>query len=334
MGRPPIYVMRPGSDQFASAAASGGRLEGLTAGTIAGIARTTAMTAIIAIDDPEDPRVAAYRDIRERDLVGREGLFIAEGEVVLRMLLRQALHRPVSILIAEKRVPALAGLLAEAPAGVPVYAAGQAVLDRVAGFPLHRGILAVGRRGDLPDAASLLRRAGPQAIVVVLSGIANHDNMGGIFRNAAAFGASAVLLDSDCCDPLYRKAIRVSVGAALAVPFARLARGEDVLALLAASGFTALALSPAGASELADVAADGRVAALFGTEGPGLAADLLSRSRTVRIGMAAGIDSLNVATASGVVLHHLAATAIRARAASLTSSAPERGSNAASGRSG
>lgn len=270
------------------------------------------MTAIIPIDDPDDPRIAAYRDIRERDLVGREGLFIAEGEVVLRMLLRHALHRPLSLLIAEKRVATLSDLLPEAPADVPVYAASQAVLDRVAGFPLHRGILAVGRRGDLPDAASLLRQAGPQAIVVVLSGIANHDNMGGIFRNAAAFGASAVLLDSDCCDPLYRKAIRVSVGAALAVPFTRLARGEDVLALLAASGFATLALSPAGESRLTDVDVTGRVAALFGTEGPGLPPDLLARSRTVRIAMAGRMDSLNVATTSGIVLHHLAATRLAA----------------------
>jgi tRNA G18 (ribose-2'-O)-methylase SpoU len=131
--------------------------------------------------------------------------------------------------------------------------------------------------------------------------------MGGIFRNAAAFGASAVLLDSDCCDPLYRKAIRVSVGAALAVAFARLPRGEDALALLAGHGFAALALTPTGGMALTEVAIPGRVAALFGTEGPGLPADILARSRTVRIAMADGIDSLNVATTSGIVLHHLAA---------------------------
>jgi tRNA G18 (ribose-2'-O)-methylase SpoU len=292
------------------------------------------MTAIIPIDDPDDPRIAAYRDIRERDLVGREGLFIAEGEVVLRMLLRHGLHRPVSLLIAEKRVPALADLLADAPGDVPVYAACQAVLDRIAGFPIHRGILAVGRRGDLPDPAALLRQAGPQAIVVVLSGIANHDNMGGIFRNAAAFGASAVILDSDCCDPLYRKAIRVSVGAALAIPFARLAREEDVLALLAANGFVTLALSPAGTTALTEVAIPGRVAALFGTEGPGLPADLLARGQTVRIAMAGGMDSLNVATASGIVLHHLAAARARPEGASVRSLGPAPGWSGPSDRIG
>ena len=265
------------------------------------------MTAIIAIDDPDDPRIAAYRDIRERDLVGREGLFIAEGEVVLRMLLRRSLHPAVSLLIDERRLPALAGLMADVPDDVPIHSAPQPVLDRIAGFPLHRGILAVGRRAALPDAAALLGDAGEQAIAVVLCGIANHDNMGGIFRNAAAFGASAVILDSDCCDPLYRKAIRVSVGAALTVPFARLGRGEDAAALLAAHGFEALALSPAGAARLSDVVVPGRVAAVFGSEGPGLPAALLARTRTVRIAMAGEIDSLNVATASGIVLHHLAA---------------------------
>jgi tRNA G18 (ribose-2'-O)-methylase SpoU len=140
--------------------------------------------------------------------------------------------------------------------------------------------------------------------VAVLFGIANHDNMGGIFRNAAAFGADAVLLDADCCDPLYRKAIRVSVGGALVVSFARMRRGEDVLALLDRHGFTALALTPAGAADLKGVIPPARAAVLLGAEGPGLPANILSRASAVRIPMA-GFDSLNVATASGIVLHHL-----------------------------
>ncbi len=264
------------------------------------------MTHVVAIDDPADPRVAAYRDVRERDLVGREGLFIAEGEVVVRMLLAHSLHRPVSLLVAEKRVAALAELIATLSDDVPAFSASQAVMDRIAGFHIHRGILAVGRRAPMPSADALLAGTGERAIVVVLSGIANHDNMGGIFRNAAAFSAAAVILDSDCCDPLYRKAIRVSVGAALTVPFARLERGTDIPALLAAHGFTGLALSPAGTSRLAEVGIGGRVAAIFGTEGPGLSDAILERVRTVRIPMAGRLDSLNVATASGIVLHHLA----------------------------
>ena len=263
------------------------------------------MTIPIAIDDPSDPRIAAYRAIRERDLIGREGLFIAEGEVVVRMLFTRSIHPPVSLLVAEKRVAALAGLIAGLSHEVSVFSASQAVMDQVAGFPMHRGILALGRCGPTPTVDALLAGGGPRATVVVLFGIANHDNMGGIFRNAAAFGARAVILDSDCCDPLYRKAIRVSVGAALTVPFARLGRGEDALALLSAHGFEAVALSPGGASLLSEIRPPDRVAVLFGTEGVGLPQSILARVQSVRIPMAGELDSLNVATASGIVLHHL-----------------------------
>ncbi len=244
--------------------------------------------------------------MRERDLVGREGLFIAEGQVVLRVLLGQARHAVVSLLVAEKRVAALARLVETVADDVPVYVATQEAMDAIAGFPLHRGILALGRRHPEPTADALLAGIGAQALVVALFGIANHDNMGGIFRNAAAFGADAVILDSDCCDPLYRKAIRVSVGAALIVPFARLARGEDLLALLAGHGITPFALSPDGAVPLSELAPPERAAVLLGAEGPGLPLPTRERSTTVRIPMAAGFESLNVATTSGIVLHHLA----------------------------
>lgn len=258
----------------------------------------------VTITDPADPRIAAYRDVRERDLIGREGHFIAEGEVVLRMLIRSPRHAAVSLLLAEKRVAALVPLLEELPDNVPVYSAGQEVLDAIAGFPLHRGILALGRREPLPSADALLAGLGPRALVVVLFGIGNHDNMGGIFRNAAAFGADVVLLDPTCCDPLYRKAIRVSVGATLLVPTARL--DGDAVDLLTRHGFAALALSPAGETTLAALRRPDRAAVLLGSEGPGLPAGLLARTRTVRIPMASGFDSLNVATTSGIVLHHLA----------------------------
>jgi tRNA G18 (ribose-2'-O)-methylase SpoU len=145
-----------------------------------------------------------------------------------------------------------------------------------------------------------------RALVVGLVGIANHDNMGGLFRNAAAFGAAGVLLDDSCCDPLYRKAIRVSVGATLLVPTARLAADEDPLPLLERAGFEAVALSPGGAEPLSRLTPPARAALLFGSEGPGLPARLLARTRTVRIPMAGAFDSLNVATTSGIVLHHCA----------------------------
>jgi tRNA G18 (ribose-2'-O)-methylase SpoU len=260
----------------------------------------------LPIDDPEDPRIAAYRDIRERDLVGRDGLFVAEGEVVLRVLARSPLVEPVSVLLAEKRVSGLAEITEALPPEVPVYAAGQTVMDKIVGFPIHRGILAVGRRRTVPTAQALLAQLPARATVLVVCGIANHDNMGGLFRNAAAFGVDAVLVDSDCCDPLYRKAIRVSVGASLLIPFARLGREEDLPGLLATAGFTALALSPRGAIRLVDLARPDRVAVLLGAEGPGLSEAVMARARTVSIPMAPGFDSLNVATTAGIVLHHLA----------------------------
>lgn len=263
------------------------------------------MPVIISIDDPLDPRIAAYRDVRERDLVGREGHFIAEGAVVLRTLLTASRHEAVSVLLAEKRVAALMPLLEGLPETVPVYTAGQGVLDVIAGFPLHRGILALGRRAPVPDAEALLSGLGRRAVVLVLCGIGNHDNVGGIFRNAAAFGADAALLDSGCCDPLYRKAIRVSVGATLMVPFVQLPVGTDAVGMLERHGFSAMSLSPAGAVDLAGLPRPDRAALLLGSEGPGLPAEVLARTRTVRIPMAANFDSLNVATTSGIVLHHL-----------------------------
>jgi tRNA G18 (ribose-2'-O)-methylase SpoU len=263
------------------------------------------LPAVLTITDPEDPRIAEYHDVRERDLVGRGGLFIAEGEVVVRMLLGASRHQAVSLLIAEKRVPALGSLIEELPPSIPVYSAAQTVMDRIVGFHIHRGILALGRRCPAPDAADLLASAAPTSLVAVLCAIGNHDNMGGIFRNAAAFGADAVILDADCCDPLYRKAIRVSAGAALTVPFARLERSEDPLDVLAAAGFEPIALSPGGAESLAELSRPARAAILLGAEGPGLPAGILARARTVRIAMAPGFDSLNVAVASGIAMHQL-----------------------------
>ncbi|WP_404711949.1 TrmH family RNA methyltransferase [Sphingomonas sp. MMS24-J13] len=271
------------------------------------------MPTIIPIDDPADPQIEAYRDIRERDLVGRSGLFVAEGKVVVEKLVASSAYRPQSLLIAAKRIDALEPILRQLPAEIPVYAAAQPVIDAVAGFPLHRGILAIGRRMEQPTAEDLLGHLAGEADVLLLSAIANHDNIGGIFRNAAAFGIKAILLDSDCCDPLYRKAIRVSVGAALLVPFARMARGEDALALLDRHDFRAIALSPSGTTLLTDYEPGPRNAAILGAEGPGLAADVIDRAIGVRIAMSSGFDSLNVATTSGIVAHHLAVCRERAR---------------------
>jgi len=265
-----------------------------------------AMPSFVAVDDPADPRIAEYRDIRERDLVGRRDLFIAEGEVVLATLIASRRHRPLSLLLDERRVASLAPLLDRLEADVPVFVVDRTVMEAIAGFPLHRGILALGRRAAPVSVDDLLARLTPRAVVVAALGIANHDNVGGIFRNAAAFGAEAVLLDEICCDPFYRKAIRVSVGHALTVPQARFAPGEDPVATLRRHGFEVLALGPGARERLVDVKRVGRTAIVLGTEGPGLAADVLARARAVAIPMAPGVDSLNVAATSAIALHHFA----------------------------
>ncbi len=261
----------------------------------------------VTIEDADDPRVAAYRDIRERDLVGRQNRFIAEGKVVLDVLLSAGRFAAESILLLPSRLSGMEGVLAKAAADTPVYLASPAVMNAIAGFPLHRGVLAVGRKREEEGIDALLASLSDRALVLAAAGISNHDNMGALFRNAAAFGASAVLLDQTSCDPLYRKAIRVSVGAVLKVPFARCAKAGGLLDALGRNGFASVALSPSGANDLRDVARQPRMALWLGTEGPGLPTDLLSRMQTVRIPIASGWDSLNVAAASAIALYQIAA---------------------------
>lgn len=258
----------------------------------------------IRIDDPSDPRVEAYLDIRERDLAGRQGRFIAEGKVVLDVLFSAGRFAVDSVLVLENRLAGIAAVLAKAPAGLPVYVVSSPVMDRIAGFHLHRGILALGRRRSAETAADLLDTLPARCMVVVLVGIANHDNVGSIFRNAAAFGADAVLIDETCCDPLYRKAIRVSVGAVLKVPFASFAESAEMISALDKRGFGQFALSPGGGLDIRDAVRPERLALCLGSEGEGLPEALLVRLATLRIGMAPGFDSLNVAAASAIALHH------------------------------
>lgn len=259
----------------------------------------------IAISDPDDPRIEPYRAVRERDLVGRQHRFLAEGEVVLRVLLKQRRFAIESLLLAENRLESLGDAVGILHENVPVYTAGRQVMDAIVGFPIHRGVLAVARREPLPSIENFLAGMPPDALVVGLVGLANHDNVGGIFRNAAAFGAQGALLDPESCDPLYRKAIRVSVGGALVVPFARAASTDALVQALQSASFEILALSPSGRETLSQVKPSRRTALLLGAEGPGLPPDLLARTRTVSIPMSGGFDSLNVATTSGIALHHL-----------------------------
>ncbi|MGN6209145.1 TrmH family RNA methyltransferase [Asticcacaulis sp.] len=249
----------------------------------------------IEINDPQDSRLNLYRNVRDRDLTGRDGLFMAEGKVVLERLFSSRLAETVSVLTTPERLTGLA-YLPEAP----VYVVTQAVMDAVAGFPIHRGYLALGRYApplSLEEAVT-----GDRVRVLVLSGIANTDNMGGLMRNAAAFGIDAVILDATCCDPLYRKAIRVSVGGALEVPHYRV---DDLMGTLRRLDLTPYALSPSGSVTLEQVQPAARTALLFGAEGPGLSDDIMAACTTVRIDMHGGFDSLNVATTSGIVLYQM-----------------------------
>jgi tRNA G18 (ribose-2'-O)-methylase SpoU len=268
--------------------------------------------APVAIDDPADPRLAPYAAMRERDLVGRAGRFIVEGEVTLRVMLSaRARFGLESVLLAPERLAGLEAALARLPERVPVYTAAKPVMSAITGFPIHRGVLGVGLRGGeaADDARPGLPPAPAPALVVGLVGLTNHDNVGGLFRNAAAFGADAVLLDGATCDPLYRKAIRVSAGAALIVPFLQLADADALLAFAARHALEPLALSPGGAEPLGTLTPPARTLLLLGSEGPGLPPDLMARLRTVRIAMAPEFDSLNVATAGAIALHHLSRAA-------------------------
>jgi tRNA G18 (ribose-2'-O)-methylase SpoU len=269
-------------------------------------AQKQAMPQLIPITDPDDPRIEAFRQVRERDLVGRDGGFIAEGEVVLRQALQAGRHAITSVLMTEGRLAAQQPLLDLLPRDAAVYLAPQAVMNTVVGFDIHRGILAFGRQAPPPALPDLLAALPERALLLVLVGIANHDNMGGILRNAAAFGATAVILDATCCDPFYRKAIRVSVGAALSIPLIRAPDLGQALSALAAAGFELVGLSPAGETTLKALDPSPRTALVLGAEGPGLPADVLAATRTVRVEMTGQLDSLNVATTCGIVLHHLA----------------------------
>ncbi|WP_312783423.1 RNA methyltransferase [Brevundimonas sp.] len=261
---------------------------------------------LIPVSDIEDLRVSAFRDVKERDLTGRQGLFVAEGEVVLRVLASPASRcAPVAVLIAEKRLEALGEILERLPDDVPIHTAPQDVLDGVAGFHLHRGILALGRKPEALDLEGFLDSLPDRAVVVGACGVGNHDNMGGLFRNAAAFGAAGLLLDTNCCDPFYRKAIRVSVGAVLRTPFVEGPKASDMVAALQARGFEVLALTPSAAEALSELKPAPRTAILLGSEGPGLPADVIGRCRPLGIRMSGGFDSLNVAATSAVALHHL-----------------------------
>ncbi len=260
-----------------------------------------------------DPRLADYRSLKDAELLVRRGRFIVEGRGNLRVLLSRSALRPESLLFSEAAFAALSADLEPFARGHPdLRRARSACSTRVVGFKVHRGALAACLRPAPRDpdtlAGEVLARF-PAARILVLEGVRDADNVGGVFRAAMALGARAVFPCGRSCDPLYRKAIRTSMGGSLCVPFARTGELVGFLARLRALGFCVLAFDPKEPGDRLETLASraaGPVALLLGTEGEGLSeAALAGADRRVRIEMEPGVDSLNVATAAAIGLYVL-----------------------------
>lgn len=263
------------------------------------------MATVVPVVDASDPRLRDYTGLTDVSLrrvrEPAEGLFLAEGEKVIRRALLAG-HAPRSLLMAEKWWPALEELVA--PYDCPVFIGTDAVLRDVTGFAVHRGALASLARSPLPSLDVVLAGA---TRVVVLEDLVDHTNVGAVFRNAAALGFDAVLVSPECADPLYRRSVKVSMGSVFAVPWTRAEPWPEALDTIRTKGFRLLAMSPdpLGRS-LPELSGLDRVAVVLGTEGEGLTSAALARcDESVRIPMSAGVDSLNVAAASAVTFYAL-----------------------------
>ena len=260
------------------------------------------------IDSLDDPRIEPFRDVRDRDLRGRDGLFMAESELVLQRLLRQP-ERLHALLLSPEKFSRLEGALADLPDAVPIYIADLELMGRIAGFHVHRGVLATGQRPSSEElnASALLAgfKNSNRCTLLMATGITNVDNMGSLFRNAAAFGVDAVILDANCCDPLYRKSIRVSMGHVLGMPWAIAEDWVETLGLLRTSlGMQVWAAECDSRSVPAtSIGQPDRLAIVMGPEGSGLDERTLEVcSSIVEIPMSIGVPSLNVATAAAILL--------------------------------
>jgi tRNA G18 (ribose-2'-O)-methylase SpoU len=266
------------------------------------------MARLIPVTDPADPRLADYVSLRDvnlrKSLEAEHGLFMAEGEKVIRRAV--ATGHPVRSLLAARRwVDPLAGVVGDAP----VYVVDDEVAEAVTGFPVHRGALASMERLPLPSVAALTGRT---RRILVLEDLVDHGNVGAIFRCAAALGVEAVILSPRCADPLYRRSVKVSMGAVFALPYARMTDWHGGLAELRAAGFGLLALTPdQSATPIAKAPLGERVALMLGAEGDGLSSRWLREAdEPVCIPMSAtamdlGVDSLNVVAAAAIACHDL-----------------------------
>jgi tRNA G18 (ribose-2'-O)-methylase SpoU len=262
---------------------------------------------LIEVTSSDDPRLADYRDLRDvslrKRLEAEHGLFLAEGEKVVRRAVEGG-FTPRSFLMASRWLEGLADVLG--PSDAPCYVVSEDLAESVTGFHVHRGALASLERVPLPTVAEVVKDA---RTIMVLEDIVDHTNVGAIFRSAAALGVDAIVLSPRCADPLYRRSIKVAMGAVFNLPYARMDDWYDGVGALSTAGFTSVALTLAdGAIEIEDaVAGLGKVALLMGSEGPGLSGRW-ERAADVRatIPMAAGIDSLNVAAAAALACYVIA----------------------------
>jgi tRNA G18 (ribose-2'-O)-methylase SpoU len=287
---------------------------------------------LIWVGDRDDPRLGHYLDLNDpaaRMLqVADESVFVVEGRLAVERLLTSE-YTVRSLLVDDHQVTTAGDLVATTRAqGAPVFVGSRALVASTVGFALHRGVVAAANRPSpadtgqiLADAAGKCASEGPSPLVAVLEGLNDNENIGSLFRNAAAFGVAGILLDPTCADPLYRRSIRVSVGHVLHMPFARLVPWPTGLSLVRAAGFVVAALTPRPAADcrlpafsLAELKAKMSgsdhpvgVALLLGAEGPGLTERALAASDVVvPIPMVDRVDSLNVATAAAIAFHALA----------------------------
>ena len=261
------------------------------------------------IDCANDPRLALYRHVRDGELLRERGVFVAEGRLVVKRAIEDRRYVVRSLLVNDAALRDLAPTIDRLGAPVPVFVCRTDDFLQVTGFDLHRGCLALVERPAATAVDHLIYRV---QTLVVLEAVANADNVGGVFRNAAAFGADGVLLSPTCCDPLYRKAIRTSMGAALSVSFARVDEGDwpEVLVRVRAAGATIVALTPREPSETLDAFAarprPPRIARLLGAEDGGLSPAVeAAADYRVRIPIDDRVDSLNLAVAAGIALYRL-----------------------------
>ncbi len=270
---------------------------------------------VIPVVDPDDPRIHIFQGLRDHVLRQRrerqggdmDGVFVSEGDLVVERALLAG-YRLHGILVDGRRTKPLPPAVGH---DVPVYAAGPEVLQRITGYHLHRGMLACFHRRPVPTPAEVLAGppggAGPPRTLALLEGVNNPTNMGVILRAAAGLGVEAFLLDPTCCDPLYRRSARVSMGEAFALPYARLEHLPEGLGPLRHAGVTVLALTPAPEADdigQLELGADERVALVLGAEGPGLTpATLAAADRRLRIPMAGRVDSINVGSAAAIAFY-------------------------------